>query len=114
MGTPSTELPSSLERRGKPRISCSYPAVVRGQHASGEKFVTRAVLTNMSSSGMYLRTKHNLQPGETLYVVVRMSTSSLAQDTVPVIAASGCVTRVEPHTGGVYGVAIQLSSHKFI
>jgi hypothetical protein len=101
-----------VERRGKPRVACSYPAVVRGHSEDGERYEARSVLSNLSANGMYLRTKHNVRPGEDLLVVVRMSTGALEKGALR-LAASGKALRVEPKADGTYGVAIQFDQHRF-
>ena len=104
---------STPERRGKPRIACSYPALLRG-HKEGSKFEARAVLANMSASGMYLQTKRPIDKGENLFVLVRLSTGPLDKEGKPRLAVSGSVVRVEPKMDGSYGVAIELHQHRFL
>ena len=101
-----------VERRAKPRVTCSYPAVMRGHSEDGESYEARSVLSNLSANGMYLRTKRNVRPGEELLVVVRMSTGALEKGTLR-LAASGKALRVEPKADGTYGVAIQFDQHRF-
>lgn len=104
----------SVERRGKPRVRCSYPATVRWHAQSGGRLEARAVLADMSANGMYFRTQRCLQPGETIFVLVRMSTTPFSHAKVPQLAAYGSVVRVEPKPDGTYGVALQLTNHRFI
>jgi hypothetical protein len=87
---------------------------VRGHLADGDRFESRAVLSNMSATGMYLRTQRKVQPGQSLFVVVRMSTASLAQESVPQLAAFGHVVRMEAKVDGSYGVALKLVNHRFL
>ena len=105
---------NSIERRSKPRVNCSYPATVRGHFEDGIKYETRAVLSNVSASGMYLRTKRPIKNGENLFVVVRLSTYPLEKMQAPHIAVSGKVVRVEPKVDGTRGVALKLSQHRFL
>jgi hypothetical protein len=112
-GMTNNEQPEQIqERRGKPRVNCSYPAKVSG-YTSGMKFETRAVLSNVSASGMYLRMKRRLDLNEPVFVIVRLSTTPLQNRTMPRIAANGSVVRVEPKSDGTYGVALQLDEHSF-
>jgi hypothetical protein len=104
----------SLERRGKPRVNCSYPAILRGGLADGSRYEARGVLTNMSVSGMYLLTRRSIQSGELLSVVVRLSTGALNREGAPQLAATGQALRVEPKTDGSYGVALKLHYHRFL
>lgn len=105
---------NSIERRSKPRLRCSYPATVRGHVEGGIKYETRAVLANMSASGFYFRTKRQIENGENLFVVVRLSTYALNKAQAPHIAASGTVVRVDPKVDGTRGVALKLSQHRFL
>jgi hypothetical protein len=105
---------ATVERRGKPRVGCSYPATVRGHLPDGVRFEARAVLSNMSASGMYLRTQRKVQPGQTVFVVVRMSTASLVQESPPRLAAFGQVVRMETKVDGTYGIALKLVNHRFL
>ena len=104
--------PAFVEKRAKPRIRCSYPAQVSGYNGA-MKYEARAVLSNMSASGMHLRLKRRLQVGEAIFILVRLSTSPLKQESAPRITASGVVVRVEPKSDSSYGVAVQLDRHRF-
>ena len=63
---------------------------------------------------MYLRTQRKVQPGQSLFVVVRMSTASLAQEGAPQLAAFGQVVRMEAKVDGSYGIALKLVNHRFL
>ena len=102
-----------VERRGKPRVKCSYPAQLNGYSSGLMKFEARAVLTNMSASGMYLRLNRRLEVGQSVFIVVRLSTAAFKDRTTPIIAADCSVVRVEPKTDGTYGVAVQMDNHRF-
>lgn len=110
----SGETQVSIERRGKPRVTCSYPATVRGHLPDGVRFESRAVLSNMSASGLYFRTQRKVQAGQTVFVVVRMSTGSLAQESTLRLAAFGQVVRIETKVDGTYGIALKLVNHRFL
>lgn len=110
----SSESHATVERRGKPRVACSYPATVRGHLPDGIRFESRAVLSNMSASGMYFRTQRKVQPGQIVFVVVRMSTASLVQESSPRLAAFGQVVRMETKVDGTYGIALKLVNHRFL
>lgn len=106
--------PEFVERRSRPRLSCSYPAALRGWLPGGKRYEARAVLSNLSASGMYLRTKHVLRLGELVFVIVRMATRPLDTAAVLRIAALGIVVRVETKVDGTYGVALQLRRYRFL
>ena len=114
--TPSLETQATgfEERRSKPRVQCSYPAVLRGHPEGGMRYEARAVLANMSACGMYLRTKRHILPCEALSVVVRLSTSPLSEETQPRLAVTGDVVRVERKPDGTYGVGLRIQSHRYL
>ncbi|MEW5871913.1 MAG: PilZ domain-containing protein [Chloroflexota bacterium] len=112
--TSYSEEPYQPERRGKPRIKCSYPAVLRVHPGAGLRYEARAVLANMSAAGMYLRLKRLVPPGEPVFIMVRLSTAPLGEMAAPQIAASGIVTRAELLPDGTYGVAVKLHHHRFL
>lgn len=112
--TPLVESDALVERRRKPRVICSYPALVRGQAPTGMQYEARAVLTNLSATGMYLLTHRQARLREQVQVTVRLSTAPLDKTQAPSIAASGSVVRVEPRSDGSYGVAVVLHSYSFI
>lgn len=99
------------EKRLKPRITCSYPSFVGGGMESDIKYESKAILANMSASGMYLRMRRSFDVGEPLFVFVRMSTAPLGQRRGPKIAAQGNVVRVDQRPDGSYGIAIQLEHY---
>ena len=95
-------------------MACSYPATLRGHLQEGIRFESRAVLSNMSASGMYLRTQRKLHPGQVIFVIVRMSTAPLNQESPPRLAAFGQVVRMETKVDGTYGIALKLVNHRFL
>jgi len=114
--SPSLDSQSSMleERRCKPRLECSYPTTVKGCSSIGTRYQTRAVLANISASGMYLRTKHQMQDGEILSVVVRLSQSIIDRSNQFRLAATCRVVRVEPKPDGTYGVAMRIQRHYYL
>ena len=105
---------ASYERRGKPRIECSYPALVRVHNTSGSKYESQAILSNMSASGMYLNMDQHIEKGDSLFIVVRLSSTSAEQNQAPQIAAQGHVVRIEVQPDGAFGVAVNLHNHRFL
>ena len=103
----------AIERRSKPRVQCSYPAQISGYSSGMMKYEACAVLANMSGNGMYLRLKRRLEVNATILAMVRMSTSSKKERTVPIITATCKVLRVEPKSDGTYGVAVQIEDRHF-
>lgn len=87
---------------------------MRGSADDGSRYDARAVLSNMSASGMYIFTKRPLRMGARIFIVVRMSTRPLGIANLPQLAARGSVVRVEPRVDGAYGVALKLSRYRFL
>jgi hypothetical protein len=108
------KLIARVERRAKPRVNCSYPVTLRGFSADGRRYNVRAILANMSASGMYLHTQRAVLPGERVFILVRLSTRSLGGEDIPHLAARGLVTRVEARVDTTYGVAVRLTRHRFL
>lgn len=104
--------PTFVERRAKPRLNCSYPALLRGVSSEGMRYEGRALLTNLSAGGMYLLTRRQAHLSEQVKISVRLATSPLNKQEAPYITASGSVVRVEPRPDGSYGVAVQLHSYR--
>jgi hypothetical protein len=105
--------PSFVERRRKPRIHCDFFALVRGKEPRGVRFEGEAILSNISANGMYLKLQEPVAEGDKLFVYVRLGGSSDSQN-VPMIAAAGEVVRVDQGPNGKYGVAVNISKHRFL
>ena len=102
------------ERRAKPRIDCSFLAVVRGRDLRGKRFQAKAVLVNLSARGLYLQLDQPVVENQRVFVVMRLS--DVAQVGVPIaqIAMSGLIVRSDPQSDGRCGLAIKLEKHRFI
>jgi len=102
------------ERRSMPRIELPFPATVRGVDRHGERFRLETVLDNLSAKGLYLRIARPVEPGATLFIVVRLA-ASLDQWTIgPGVAARGSVLRADLRPGGVCGLAVAFRRHRFL
>ncbi len=112
----STSIASQiLERRSKPRIDCSYPAIVQGQDANGRKFRENTTLSNFSAIGLCFLLKTEVQPGKDLFVLFRCSsTGPLGKGKAPLIAVDGNVTRSHQATQGVRTVALKIRRNRFL
>jgi hypothetical protein len=102
------------ERRSKPRIKGSFPAVVHGVDAGNETFQIETTIDNLSAGGLYLRLRQRLEPGTTLFVVTSLSTHGRANASAPRLALHGVVVRAELTPGGKCGVAVALSNYRFL
>src|SRR5262245_25287060 len=102
------------ERRSTPRIDLPFPATVRGVDRNGERVEQETLLDNLSAAGLYLRLARPVEPGATLFIVVRL-TATPGQSTVgPGVAARGSVLRVDLRPGGACGVAVAFRRHRFL
>ena len=102
------------ERRSKPRIKGSFPAVVHGVDAGNETFQIETTIDNLSAGGLYLRLRQRLEPGTTLFFVTSLSTPGRVNAPVPRLALHGMVLRAELTHGGKCGVAVALSNYRFL
>ena len=101
-----------LERRKKPRISTPFPARVRGITSSGEAFEAESVLDNFSSGGLYIRLTQQVAEQAKLQFSIRMVGAANAQ--APTVEARGIVLRAEAKPGGILGLAVKLTHHRFM
>jgi len=102
-----------VERRSTPRIELPFPATVRGIDRSGERFELATLLDNLSATGLYLRLARPVEPGATLFVVVRFAVAPAAVLAAPGVAARGVVVWVEPQPGA-WGVAMKFTRQRFL
>jgi PilZ domain len=103
-----------VERRSKQRVYDNFPVKVRGRDSNGERFKAETVLDNLSVEGLYLRLKCKVTLDTRLFFIIRLSVGSEERLSAPVIAVGGRVKRIEPCADGSYGVAVSLTSFKFL
>ncbi len=103
----------SAERRAKPRIACTYPAIVRGVENSGARFQDVAQLRDLSASGVYLQSKRAMQRGETLFLLFWFSSHPKPTQACA-LAARGVVVRTETRADGSHGIALRLERYRFV
>ena len=107
--------PQTKERRSKPRIDCSYPAIVQGLDARGRKFRTNATLTNLSANGLHLVLRSDIQPDNNLFVLFRCSrTGPLGKQKAPLIAVEGEIIRSERPGPGMHKLALKILHNRFL
>ncbi len=104
---------NTADRRVKPRVSCTYPAVIDGIDVDGNRYNEAARLANLSASGLFMKTNRYIEPGLKLSVTVLLTAESIEKDT-PKIATNGVVVRVEPQADGSCGVAVKFNSYRFL
>ena len=102
-----------IERRSVPRITTPFPATLRGVGQSGDWFRIETILDNFSAAGLYLRMVLPIEPGTTMFVVVRFTIAPSASPAAPGVAARGVVVWAEPRLGG-WGVAIKFTRQRFL
>jgi hypothetical protein len=104
-----------VERRKRARIYEPFPVRVSGVDDRGNRFEIETVLDNLSGSGLYLRMGPQVNPGDTLGVVICFTPpSGLKLSTGPRVAVRGTVTRVEGQQDGRTGLAMHFKSHRFV
>ncbi len=103
-----------LERRLKPRISVSFPVVLRGINEEGQKYEECGTLKNISASGLYLCTNKYLQIGDRVFLAIQFS-SSRGEDVLKkkFLMALGNVVRVDYLANPNYGVAMKIDHYRF-
>ena len=105
----------TIERRSKPRIDCSYPAIIQGQDANGKKFRVNATLTNISATGLCLLLKPEVQSKPDLFVLFRCSsTGPLGKGKAPLIAVEGNIVRSRSSLKGMREVAVKIRRNRFL
>ncbi len=104
---------SMPERREKPRMTCAYPALVRGLSLMGEKFEETATVLNLSASGVYVLFNRFIEKGQDLSVKIAFPTGSLEWGSSK-LATSGVVVRTEALSDGVLGIGIMFQHYRFL
>lgn len=102
-----------VEQRAKPRITCAYPAIVRGVAHSGTRFQDVMQLCDLSTLGMYLKSARALPVGQTLFLVFWFSSHPKPAQ-ASALAARGTVVRTEVRADGSHGIALHLLRYRFI
>lgn len=105
-----------VERRAKPRIDCSYPAIIQGRNASGRKFRVDATLTSLSASGLRLTLQADLGPyNKDIFVLFRCSsTGPLGDGKAPLIAVNGNVVRSIHLPKGSRAMGMKIHHSRFL
>jgi PilZ domain len=102
-----------FEHRSVSWLAMPFPATVRGVDQSGDRFRIDTVLDNFSAAGLYVRLARPIEPGATLFVVVRFTVAPVARPTAPGMAARGVVMWAEPRHG-VWGIAVKFMRQRFL
>jgi hypothetical protein len=102
-----------FERRSIPRLATPFPTTVRGVDQAGDRFRIDTVIDNFSAAGLYLRLARPIEPGATLFVVVRFTVAPAARLTAPGVAARGVVVWAEPQPGA-WAIALKFMRQRFL
>jgi hypothetical protein len=104
----------NVERRRMARIYDPFPTMVRGVDESGTLFLSRTVIDNISTDGLYMRLLHKIEQRTKLYIIVQVSNLQIEGEPAMRLHLSGEVVRVEPRLGGVNGLAVSIKHNRFI
>jgi hypothetical protein len=104
---------NTAERRGKPRVICSYPVIIEGHDVTGNRYSENARLSNLSASGLYMKAYRLVENGSKLAVTVLLTDEKVNEDT-PKIATNGVVVRAEPQIDGSCGIAVKFTNYRFL
>ena len=99
------------ERRQKARIREPFPVRIWGVDSGELPFNVDGVVENISSTGVYLTSRRPVSVGSEVKLVVHF----LSGPTSGVTASlQGNILRSEPQSDGKHGLAIAISSHRFL
>ncbi len=110
----SSQLQGVTERRLKPRIHCTYPAIVVGIGRGQNKFRGMGTVDNLSTAGLHLHTSQAVQVGTRLLVVTWLSDLPAPSSDLVSLAARGTVVRIDRGLDGSCGLAIKFERYKFL
>ena len=99
------------ERREKARISEPFPARIWGVDSGDLPFNVDCVIDNMSSTGLYVKTPRAVGNGSEVKLIVHMLSGPSSGVTASV---QGRILRSESQADGKYGLAIEISKHRFL
>jgi hypothetical protein len=102
-----------IERRSVPRIASPFVVTIRGVDQTGDRFTIDTVLENFSEAGLFLRLVRPIEPGATMFVVVRFAVAPAAWLAAPGVAARGMVVWVGSRLG-VWGIGLRFTHRRFL
>ena len=101
------------DRRRTERIYDPFPAMVRGVNASGTAFLSKTIIDNISTAGLYLRLMQQIEHRAKLYIIVQLSNLQIEGEPAMRLHLSGEVVRVERRRGGASGFAVAIKHNRF-
>ena len=99
------------ERRQKARIREPFPARIWGVDSGDLPFNADAVVDNISSTGLYLKTPIAVSAGREVKLIVHFISGPASGVTA---SLQGQVLRSEVQADGQRGLAITISKHRFL
>ena len=99
------------ERRQKARIKEPFPARIWGVDSGDLPFNADAVVDNISSSGLYLKTPISVSAGREVKLIVHLLNGPASGVTASV---QGRVLRNDLQADGTSGLAITITKHRFL
>ena len=78
-----------IDRRGKSRLECLCPALVRGYDVDHKLVKAQGTITNLSASGLYLRLDEKVEIDPNLLVVFSFPPQQMSTSPAPKIAVRG-------------------------
>jgi hypothetical protein len=87
---------------------------VRGVDAQGEEFDTNTALENLSVSGLHMKLGHKVAPGDWLFAILTLATSSDNGKLAGRVAVRGLVQRIDKSGDGFYDLAMRFTGYRFL
>ncbi len=104
---------ANSERRIKPRVKASFPALVRGRIADHRTFVEETHVENISANGLYLPLRTPVGAGSRVFAFVFMNTKP-EETARPTLAILATVVRADLLADGSSGVALRFSRYRLL
>ena len=103
------------DRRKKARVVVPFRATVQGRDAAGVPFEASTVADNLSAGGLYLRIMWEVMEGANLLINLSLAGEAGPPESHGLsLEVYGRVIRVDPMSGGAFGVAVTFSSSIFL
>ena len=108
---PASRAEIGLERRLKSRIRGTFPAEFGAVGINGQPASANCFVENLSATGLYGRSEHQMSVGTELEVIVHLFVEG---ETGSTVETKGTVVRAEQLRDGSHGFAMVISRHKFL
>ena len=102
-----------LERRSVPRIATPFSAILRGVDGTGDRFTIDTILDSFSEAGLSLRLARPIEPGASVFVVVRFAVAPTPPLAAPGVAARGVVVWAESQLGA-WAIGLKFTRQRFL